>query len=193
MDNSTSRQVLQNLFLLRRYLSLSGVGFSHTLDLSSDSAKKEMYRDKRYLVGSKCFNTGGICCTGLWRQLATHSWFIEYVQLMLYNSHKKQKNNVKYPRVPWMLLPISHLANKCVMIIGLVIRNQSIFLRAELKWQSKVLAQLSRWVGLLIKLETWDLKIFLNTCGSTNGKLCKASSRQVSTTSTSLIAMTLFQ
>lgn len=58
MDNSTSRQVLQNLFQLRkRNLSVFKVVFSHTLDLSSDPAKKEMYRDKRYLVSSKCFNT----------------------------------------------------------------------------------------------------------------------------------------
>lgn len=106
---------------------------------------------------------------------------------------QKAKNTVKYPRVLWMLLPISHLASKSVMIIGLVIRNQSIFLRAELKLQSKVLAQLSRWVGLLIKLKTWDLKIFVNTYGSTTGKFCKASFRQASNTSAPLLAMTLFQ
>lgn len=57
MDNSILRQVLQSLLLLRRNLSVFRVGFSHTLDLSYGPAKKEMYRDKRYLVSSKCFNT----------------------------------------------------------------------------------------------------------------------------------------
>lgn len=57
MDNSTSRQVLQNLFMLRRNFSVFRVGFSHTLDLSSDPAKKEMYREERYFVSRKCFNT----------------------------------------------------------------------------------------------------------------------------------------
>lgn len=57
---------------------------------------------------------------------------------------QKAKNNVKYSRVLWILLPTSKLANKSITVIGLVIRNQSIFLRAELKLQSKVLAQPSR-------------------------------------------------
>lgn len=45
------------IFVLRRNLSVFTVGFFRTLDLSGDPAKKEMYRDKRYLVSSKCFST----------------------------------------------------------------------------------------------------------------------------------------
>lgn len=55
--------------------------------------------------------------------------------------------------------------------MAFTIVNQSIFLRAELKLWSKVLARSSRWAVLLIKLKTWDSRIFANTCGNIDKKL----------------------
>lgn len=104
----------------------------------------------------KCTGTKGTwsaaSVSALWKHLlhrpletASNSFLIHRIcATQALQLTQKAKNNVKYPRVLWKLLPISNLANKSITVTGLVIRNQSIFLRAELKLQSKVLVQPSR-------------------------------------------------